>query len=166
MRQVSLRLISISDVSDTYVAWLNDPEVTQYLETRFNKQNRNTIRQFIADMGTGGAKLYGIFLDGVQHIGNIKLSPIDPNHKYCTVSYFIGDRAQWGLGYATKAVLLACDFAKKDGARRVQAGCYGANIASQRVLEKAGFEREGVEVMKFKLGDAWDNGVSYAKALE
>lgn len=165
MPQVTIRLINLSDVSDKYIAWLNDPEVIRYLETRWHKQSRETIRRFIHEMSQGGARLHGIFLDGTNHIGNIKVSPVEPNHKYATLSYFIGDRAQWNKGYATKAVLLACEDARLSGARRVQAGCYGANVASQRVLEKAGFVREGIEVLKYKLDDAYDNGLSYAKML-
>ena len=47
-------------------------------------------------------------------------------------------------GYCTEAVQLAVDylFMSKDIVR-VQAGTFTDNVASQRVLEKAGFQREG-----------------------
>jgi ribosomal-protein-alanine N-acetyltransferase len=49
-----------------------------------------------------------------------------------------------GKGYCTEAVQLAVDylFLSKDIVR-VQAGTFTDNIASQKVLEKAGFHREG-----------------------
>jgi len=49
-----------------------------------------------------------------------------------------------GKGYGTEAVQLAVDylFLSKDMVR-IQAGADPENIASQKVLEKAGFQREG-----------------------
>jgi len=49
-----------------------------------------------------------------------------------------------GKGYCTEAVQIAVDylFLSKDIVR-IQAGTFTGNIASQRVLEKAGFQREG-----------------------
>jgi RimJ/RimL family protein N-acetyltransferase len=49
-----------------------------------------------------------------------------------------------GKGYCTEAVQLAVDylFMSKDIVR-IQAGTFTDNIASQKVLEKAGFQREG-----------------------
>ena len=49
-----------------------------------------------------------------------------------------------GKGYCTEAVQIALDylFLSKDIVR-VQAGTFPDNVASQRVLEKCGFQREG-----------------------
>jgi RimJ/RimL family protein N-acetyltransferase len=49
-----------------------------------------------------------------------------------------------GKGYCTEAAQLAVDylFMSKDIAR-IQAGTFTDNVASQKVLEKAGFQREG-----------------------
>lgn len=52
--------------------------------------------------------------------------------------------AFWGKGYATEAVraVTALGF-RKFAAHRVQATCWVRNTGSGRVLEKAGFRREG-----------------------
>jgi ribosomal-protein-alanine N-acetyltransferase len=60
-----------------------------------------------------------------------------------------------GKGYCTEAVKIAVDylFLSKDIVR-VQAGAFIENVASHRVLEKAGFQREG----KIRKGlFAWGN---------
>ena len=44
---ISLRQISLQDCTNKYVEWLNDPEVNQYLETRWYKQDISTIRGFV-----------------------------------------------------------------------------------------------------------------------
>lgn len=54
------------------------------------------------------------------------------------VTYWV-DRAQWGRGHATRALLLAL----QDEVRPVGARIAADNVASRRVLEKAGFRVVG-----------------------
>jgi RimJ/RimL family protein N-acetyltransferase len=53
-------------------------------------------------------------------------------------------RDSWGLGYATEALRAMVALAKGLGVRRLYALCHPDHPASQRVLEKCGFEREGL----------------------
>jgi [ribosomal protein S5]-alanine N-acetyltransferase len=56
------------------------------------------------------------------------------------VGYWIGE-AHWGRGYASAALTLILDFLKSElEADRCDAGVFAGNLASQRVLSKAGFE--------------------------
>ncbi len=52
-------------------------------------------------------------------------------------------RDAWGQGYATKALRAIVEVARGAGALRLQAFCHPDHAASRRVLEKAGFAREG-----------------------
>jgi len=67
----------------------------------------------------------------------------DVNRRSAEVGYFLG-RQHWGRGIATAAVhtLTAYAFAHFD-LSRLYAVAYEHNLASARVLEKAGFELEG-----------------------
>ena len=49
----------------------------------------------------------------------------------------------WGQGYATEAGQAMIDAVRANGAQSVHAGCFEGNDASQRVLEKLGFDRTG-----------------------
>ena len=53
-------------------------------------------------------------------------------------------RDAWGRGYATEALGAMVALAPRLGVRRLHALCHTGHRASWRVLEKAGFEREGV----------------------
>jgi ribosomal-protein-alanine N-acetyltransferase len=60
------------------------------------------------------------------------------------VGYWIGE-PYWGLGIATKSVNLIVDYGFNQlGLVRIFTGVFDINIASQRVLEKAGFKLEGI----------------------
>lgn len=161
-RNVRLRLVEPSDCNERYVTWLNDPDVSRYLETRWTPQTIDTVRAFVEGMvDSPHSYLFGIFeITSASHVGNVKLGPIDPHHLYADVSYFIGERSAWGKGYGTEAVRLATAFAfERLGLHRVQAGFYETNRGSQRVLEKAGFRFEGRLSKKLRQGDGapWED---------
>ena len=58
------------------------------------------------------------------------------------IGYWIG-RPYWGRGYATAAVELLVEEARRRGLERLYAEVFAENPASMRVLEKAGFARDG-----------------------
>lgn len=61
------------------------------------------------------------------------------------LGYSLGE-SSWGKGYATEAVRSLMDyaFAILPGLERIEATCLTPNLASQRVLEKVGMQREGI----------------------
>lgn len=143
-----LRRLTPADVTDRYVAWLNDPEVNRFLETRWSVQSLETVERYVATKAASETEhLFGIFLDGPRHIGNIKIGPINRNHLTADVSYFLGERSVWGRGYGTEAVSAACRMAFANfGLKKLSAGVYASNIASITVLQRNGFQLEGVRV--------------------
>lgn len=73
-----------------------------------------------------------------------------------------------GNGFATEAVMELLEIAFEGlGVRRIEAGCFAENVASRRVMEKAGLRLEGIF-----LGDSlhrdgtWRDGALYALLLE
>lgn len=141
-KAVSLRLVTSEDCTPEYVGWLQDPEVNRYLETRWSIQTLETVRDFVSSMVESPTSyLFAIVDSGSsQHIGNLKIGPINTNHGFADLSYFVGDKAFWGRGCATEAIGIAARIAfTRLGIRRLQAGLYESNVASARALEKAGF---------------------------
>jgi RimJ/RimL family protein N-acetyltransferase len=160
---VRLRLVELSDCTERYLAWLRDPEVNRYLETRWTEQTIDTVTAFVRSMiDSPNSYLFAILGPGDRHIGNIKVGPVERHHLYGDVSYFIGDRTAWGKGYATTAVRLATRFGfERLGLNRAQAGFYESNVGSQRVLEKAGYTLEGRLRRKLRQyeGGTWEDHV-------
>ena len=149
-----LRELGESDVSDAYLAWLNDPLVNQYLETRFSEQTLERIRAFVLEKSRSDVEfLFGIFHAG-RHIGNIKLGPIHRRHRLADVSYLIGARDMWGRGVASEAIrAVSLEGFRRFGLNKLSAGVYAPNIASARALEKAGYQCEGVRLDHYFLGE-------------
>ena len=144
-RTVSLRPITLDDVSPRYVAWLRDPEVNRYLETRLTEQTIETVRNFVERvMASADEHLFAICVDG-EHVGNIKVGPIRAYHRLADVSLFVGERHAWGQGVATAAITLISRHAIRDlGLHKLHAGVYAPNVASAKAFLRAGYRQEGV----------------------
>lgn len=71
--------------------------------------------------------------------------------------------ANWGDGFATESLKRMLTFAFMElNLHRVEAGCAIENIASARVLEKAGMAREGVKRKILPIRGEWADAYSYA----
>jgi ribosomal-protein-alanine N-acetyltransferase len=149
---IDLFLLTPDDVTEDYVSWLNDSAVNQFLECRFQENTLASTRAFVAEALASHHSLFlGIRFQlttddpSRRHVGNIKLSPIDEHHRTGEIGILIGDRAAWGKGVATAAIELLCDIARTQlSLRKITAGCYAANVGSQRAFEIAGFAVEAV----------------------
>jgi RimJ/RimL family protein N-acetyltransferase len=143
---ITLRGVTLSDVTDEYCGWLNDPEVSQFLETRFHPQTRESIERYVAAMAgaTDSAFLAIIEKKSARHIGNIKLGPINWIHRFADVSLVIGDRASWGRGYGADAIATVTAYAfSRLNLHRLQAHIYAANVGSRKAFLKVGYRHEG-----------------------
>ena len=69
----------MDDISKKYIEWLNDKEVNQYLETRFQVQNNQSCLEFVKRMQEdANEELFAIYTNNNnEHIGNCKLGAIN-----------------------------------------------------------------------------------------
>jgi ribosomal-protein-alanine N-acetyltransferase len=78
-----------------------------------------------------------------------------------TLGYWIG-QPYAGRGLATAAVRATAGFAFRSARlHRLEASCLPANVASRRVLEKAGFRKEGEARAYLKINGAWADHVLF-----
>jgi RimJ/RimL family protein N-acetyltransferase len=145
--RIELFLLEPQHVGPAYVAWLQDPEINRYLESRFAIHTEQSTREFVRDcLGDDRTLFLGIraVAFGALHVGNIKIGPMDSRHGLGEVGILIGERSTWGHGIATHAIRAVADIARDQlGLRKLTAGCYASNVASCRAFERAGFEIEG-----------------------
>jgi RimJ/RimL family protein N-acetyltransferase len=161
---IALRLVRLDDCTPRYVAWLENPEVNRYLETRWSTHTIESVTAFVRSLlESPDSYLFAITIAGTgEHIGNIKLGPVHPLHRFADVSYFIGEPAHWGLGHATTAIRIATAVGfERLGLERVQAGIYEGNVGSGRALERAGFRLEARLRRKLRLDDDWEDHLIY-----
>ncbi len=96
-------------------------------------------------------------------IGMIGLTRIATTHKNAEMGYWLG-KPFWGQGLASEAVSMMLEYAFGDmKLHRVYSRVRSKNIASQKVLERAGFIKEGCFREHIKHQGRWDDLLWYGK---
>jgi RimJ/RimL family protein N-acetyltransferase len=137
-KNVNLRIVEKEDLS-FYVNWVNDPSFFG----EYNPLEQTTKIEEEKDYDTAPSERKRFFVekkDGTK-IGVVGVFPVG-NLWDIGFALIPGER---GKGYGTEAVTIFVDylFLSRDLVR-IQATTDLRNIASQRILEKVGFKREGI----------------------
>ncbi len=145
--RLRLRAITRTDLP-LFVAWMNDPEVHQYITTIwplsiedeeewFTRQRQLPLEQrpLTFEVREG---------DDWRPIGNMALIHIAWRHRWAELAVAIGEKAYWGQGYGTEALQALVGIAFEIlNLQRVQLEVYDFNRRAQRAYEKVGFRLEG-----------------------
>lgn len=145
-KRIYLKLLSPDDVGENYCRWMNDKEVTQYLESRWRSYSLEDLKVYVKNLDQGRTNfMFGIFLNQTrEHIGNIKIGNIDQRHKFGDIGLVIGIKKEWGKGYATESIGMATDYAfNKIGLNKLIAGIYENNLGSYYAFLKCGYREVG-----------------------
>ncbi len=153
---MGLRRLEVSDVGPDYLSWLQNPEVNAHLEARFVDHSLESLREYVET--TGGRRdtllLAIVELETEQHVGNVKVGPLDPHHRTADLGLLVGERRCWGRGYGTEAIRLAARLAFEQlDARKLTASCYSVNVGSAAAFRRAGWTEEGVRTGQFLAAD-------------
>jgi RimJ/RimL family protein N-acetyltransferase len=151
---IELFVLHPSDVSESYVNWLNDTEINRYLESRFVTHTLESTRQFVQScVANERTLMLGIRCRWLEnrHVGNIKIE-INSYHRSGEIGILVGSKDVHGKGIATQSIRALATIAREQlGLRRLTAGCYASNRGSERAFVKAGFVVEGVRPGHFLL---------------
>jgi RimJ/RimL family protein N-acetyltransferase len=126
-----------------------DPDVVRWIEDIDADYDVEHARAFVrraeAERIAGRAILLAIADARTDEpLGECELRIADSGPRTGQLGYLLLAHAR-GRGYAARAVRLLVDFAFGElSMTRVQAFAHPENVPSQRVLERAGFEREGL----------------------
>jgi ribosomal-protein-alanine N-acetyltransferase len=145
--EIYLDILSEKKCSENYVSWMNDSDITRFLESRWKYQSDESVKQYIQYMNDSPNNfLFGIFIkETEQHIGNIKIGSIDWVHRFGDVGLLIGERSFWGKGYATIAIEHVAEIAFTVlNLNKLWAGIYEGNEGSYKAFLKVGWNDAGL----------------------
>jgi RimJ/RimL family protein N-acetyltransferase len=157
--RIYLRSMDEGDASEAYAAWLNDPEVNKFLETKSATQS--SVLDFIEQRNLqSDVLLFGIFVNETNHhIGTVKLDNIDSNRGSAMLAIMVGDKQYWGKGYGTEAMQILIDFAHKTlDIKKIELGVISENFAAINAYVKLGFQETKREKDTVRYGsDVYDH---------
>lgn len=146
---VALRSWRAEDIPALVACLDGDEEITRWLELIPQPYNvaeaRIWTEQAASYWREGTAAPFALVgADTGEVIGGVGFRWVDLPHAVGEVGYWLRREAR-GRGLTTRAVRLISDWALETlGCERLQLRADELNLASQRVAEKAGFQREGV----------------------
>ena len=140
-----LEPLRLKHATEKYASWLNDPEVYKYLESR-GGQTIDRIKEYINHQIVNKVYIWAIIDKSLnEHIGNIKIDPINNIHKFGEYGILIGDKAYWGKGLAREAsqAVLNYFFSSNNYLRKINLGVVKNNVDAINLYNKLGFKQEG-----------------------
>lgn len=144
----------------SFQKWFSDGDVTRYLLRRhpfFRDQEEDALEQAATDPNR---VLWSITLfggtDGERLVGAAWLDRIDWRNGEAKTATLIGERTDWGKGYAGEAMRLRTHYAFVDlGLRRLWSGVEMPNVNSQRALTTVGYRPCGVRRKHVLVNGEW-----------
>jgi RimJ/RimL family protein N-acetyltransferase len=143
-RRIYLRPLGEGDV-DRCLSWINDTEVARGVG-RKGPISRTQEREWILGQYKSPStfSLAIVLQAGDRHIGNCGLHEIEFSNGCAEFGILIGEKTQWGNGYAPEAAGLLLRYGFEEmGLHRIELEVYAQNERAQRAYEKAGFVPEG-----------------------
>ena len=138
-----LRALTPDDVGQTYVDWLNDPEINRYLEVKV-PQTIESVRAYVAGHDLQRGVLFGIFDADGRHIGNVSLI-IEAKHELGIVGVMIGERDYWGQNVVQEARKAVIDYAFGElELFKLSGGCKSSNRPAVYNYQRQGWTLDGI----------------------
>ena len=137
--------VTAEHITDTYVNWMNDNEVNAYLESGGN-YTLDMLKAYVDEQYKKEVFFWAIHLKtSDKHIGNIKIDPIKWDAKSGEYGILMGDRSNWGKGYATEATRTIISYCfDKLKLETITLGVVEANVNAVALYKKMGFKIDEV----------------------
>ena len=146
--KVVLRPIEAADVEGPYLDWLNDYEVTRFLETGTTPATRATLQRYLDTVAAAAGTVMLAIVEKASglHVGNIKLAGVHSVHRRADLGIMLGDKSRWGRGYGREAVALVLAYGfDRLNLNKIYLGVDVDNAAAVKVYEELGFKIEGTQ---------------------
>lgn len=134
-----LRPITENDVTPRYLGWFASRGASNISQ---HPTSLDDLRSYVRDRSDRPDVLFLAIrtADTGQHIGNLKLEPVDPALGGAILGIFIGDVAWHGKGVAAETISATAQWLRAElGLRRLWLGVAEDNHAARRAYEKSGF---------------------------
>ncbi len=142
--KIYLRPFDMDDIQGDYIQWINDHEITRFLDSPFPRTKEdleNYVRGILKDP-------HYVFFAVIEqktnkHVGNAKIGPIDWIHRRTNFGRMLS-RECWGKGYGSEVIKLMIQYSFEQlNLNRIIEHNVIDNLAAIKSNEKAGLDVEG-----------------------
>jgi ribosomal-protein-alanine N-acetyltransferase len=143
--KVVLRPFTVFDIDDTYIGWLNDPDIVRFSNQRFLRHDRESCLRYLASFeGTANLFLSARRMSDDRPIGTMT-AYVSRHHGTVDVGIMIGDKSVWGKGYGQGAWNTLLEWLlEREDIRKLTAGALACNHGMIKLMERSGMMLEAV----------------------
>ena len=152
--KVYLRPLEPSDLNEAYLSWVNDAEVTKYMETGTFPTSLPQLQKYYNDAQDNSNMVHlaimrtvteAVGLTHEEHIGNISLNQINWVNRIACLGIMIGNKRYWGKGYGADTCKILIKYAfDRLNMHKVWLGVYEEHSHAVKSYLVAGFKVEAV----------------------
>ena len=171
--KVDLKPFSRDFISNKYLSWINDKDTTRFIDKAKDNTSLDDLKFFAESMINSDFDYFFaiVYKDKQQHIGNVRLGPIDFHLMKSNFGILIGDKSFHGRGVATEVVELIKSFGFNYlNLKQINFPVVEDHIAAMRLYTKTKFTCLGEINKTFdKNGKSWKlvewtmNNIEYNK---
>ena len=146
--RISLRPLTAADLSSAYLDWVNDHEVTRFMETGVFPTTAEALQHYATSLIESRQNVLLAIVDksSGRHIGNVKLGPIEWVHRRALIGIMIGEKAFRGRGLGREVVELVLGYAfDRLNLHKVCLGVDADHVQAVKLYQRVGFKLEGTE---------------------
>ena len=161
-KRLILRRYKEEDIDAMYEI-ITDERLSKYIKyPEYTKEKElECIKDWIKNADDSSNEKWVMELkDTGEIVGNIDVNTVVKKHNYCNVGYTVRYK-YWGNGYAAEALKVVSDYLLDSGYYLVECSCNELNRQSSRVMEKAGFKKDGYIANRRLNKDGTYSGVEY-----
>ncbi|NLJ58619.1 MAG: GNAT family N-acetyltransferase [Tissierellia bacterium] len=139
-----LRKFKMSDAKDVYNNWASDRDSAKYNAWKIHSSIEITKEYLYSWIQAYEGQYYYnwaiVSKDNKEVVGSISVSRVKKRKKYCEIGYTIAKKL-WNRGIATEVLICVINFlTKEEGFKTIRALHDVRNLASGKVMKKAGMK--------------------------
>jgi len=142
---VKLIPFSSDDITSEYVGWLNDSEVVEYSNQRFQYHSAKSCQKYLDSFKNTSNLFFKIIRYADEAMVGTITAYVSIQHRTADMGIMIGDRSAWGKGIGQDAwTILLKRLLSHDGVRKVTGGTMRCNQGMVKIIERSGMMLEAV----------------------
>ena len=143
-QRLSLIPLGLEFLSENYLSWMRDEHIVKFMESGGKNYTFEMLKKYLENIEREKIFSWAIVNENKSHIGNIKIDPINKKNLYGECGIMIGDKSQWGKGYAKEASEEIIKFCFTTLLlRKINLGVIANNHKAIKLYDSLGFIEEG-----------------------
>lgn len=142
---VYLRILNETDLTDRYLQWLNDEEVSRFNSHAVFPNTPEKMRQFYDSINPQKQVVLAIIeRTSDLHVGNVSLQAINWINRSAEFAILLGDKNFWGkgIGHAASQLIVKYGFERLN-LHRIYCGTIAGNTGMEKLAQKLRMIEEG-----------------------